>query len=98
MKTATLLFSLLLAVVSTMAQAVTDKPTVQGAAGRVGNISGTLVVQRVDGTVRVVGPKAEVFAGDMLITAKDSYAQVEMNDGTKMTIRPNSNLRIEASG
>ncbi len=54
------------------------------------------MVQRVDGTVRVVGPKAEVFAGDMLITAKDSYAQVEMNDGTKMTIRPNSNLRIEA--
>jgi hypothetical protein len=32
----------------------------------------------------------------MLITAKDSYAQVEMNDGTKMTIRPNSNLRIES--
>jgi hypothetical protein len=54
------------------------------------------VVQRVDGTVKVVGPKSEVFAGDMLITAKDSYAQVEMNDGTKMTIRPNSNLRIEA--
>jgi hypothetical protein len=37
-----------------------------------------------------------VFAGDMLITAKDSYAQVEMNDGTKMTLRPNSNLRIES--
>jgi hypothetical protein len=90
MKTATLVFSVLLAVISTMAQAV------EQAAGRIGNMSGTLVVQRVDGTVRVVGPKAEVFAGDMLITAKDSYAQVEMNDGTKMTIRPNSNLRIEA--
>ena len=90
MKTATLFFSLLLTVVATMAQAVEE------AAGRVGNISGTLVVQRVDGTVRVVVPKAEVFAGDMLITAKDSYAQVEMNDGTRMTIRPNSNLRIEA--
>lgn len=90
MKTATLLFSLILTVVSTMAQAVEE------AAGIVGNTSGTLVVQRVDGTVRVVGPKSEVFAGDMLITAKDSYAQVEMNDGTRMTIRPNSNLRIEA--
>jgi hypothetical protein len=91
MKSATLLFSALLAFVSAMAQAAAPE-----AAGRVGNMSGTLVVQRVDGTVRVVGPKAEVFAGDMLITAKDSYAQVEMNDGTKMTIRPNSNLRIEA--
>jgi hypothetical protein len=90
MKTATLIFSVLLTVISTMAQAV------EQAAGRIGNMSGTLVVQRVDGTVSVVGPKSEVFAGDMLITAKDSYAQLEMNDGTKMTIRPNSNLRIEA--
>lgn len=90
MKSATLLFSVILAFVSTMAHAVGE------AAGRVGNMSGTLVVQRVDGTVKVVAPKTEVFAGDMLITAKDSYAQVEMNDGTKMTIRPNSNLRIEA--
>jgi hypothetical protein len=32
----------------------------------------------------------------MLITAKDSYAQVKMNDGTQMTLRPNSNLRIDA--
>jgi hypothetical protein len=94
MKTATLLFSLLLTVISTMAQAAINQPA--DAAGRIGNMSGTLVVQRVDGTVRVVRPKAEVFAGDMLITGKNSYAQVEMNDGTKMTIRPNSNLRIEA--
>jgi hypothetical protein len=90
MRTFALIFSLLLVVMSTLAHAVEE------AAGRVGNMNGTLVVQRVDGTVKVVGPKSEVFAGDMLITAKDSYAQVEMNDGTKMTIRPNSNLRIEA--
>jgi hypothetical protein len=93
MKTASLLFSVLLTVMSTMAQAAA--PAAE-AVGKVGNMSGTLVVQRVDGTVNVVGPKAEVFAGDMLITAKDSYAQVEMSDGTKMTLRPNSNLRIES--
>lgn len=90
MKSATLLFSVLLAVMSTMAHAAGE------VAGRIGNMSGTLVVQRVDGTVNVVAPKSEVFAGDMLITAKNSYAQVEMNDGTRMTLRPNSNLRIEA--
>ena len=95
MRSATLLFSVLLAFMSTMTQAAVNQPAV-GAAGRIGNMSGTLVVQRVDGTVKVVGPKAEVFAGDMLITARDSYAQVEMNDGSKMTIRPNSNVRIEA--
>lgn len=95
MKTANLLFSLLLMAMPALAQAAGDQLT-EEAAGRIGNMSGTLVVQRVDGTVRVVRPKAAVFAGDMLITGKDSYAQVEMNDGTKMTIRPNSNLRIEA--
>jgi hypothetical protein len=95
MRSATLLFSVLLAFMSTMTQAAVNQPAGE-AAGRIGNMSGTLVVQRVDGTVKVVRPKAEVFPGDMLITAKDSYAQVEMNDGTKMTIRPNSNVRIEA--
>lgn len=90
MNKANLLIAAVLLMFATLAQAVEE------AAGRVGNMSGTLVVQRVDGTVNVVGPRSEVFAGDMLITAKDSYAQVEMNDGTKMTLRPNSNLRIEA--
>ncbi len=93
MKTASYLILILLTVLSTMAHAAAPAEEV---AGRVGNMSGTLVVQRTDGTVKVVGPKSEIFAGDMLITAKDSYAQVEMNDGTKMTLRPNSNLRIES--
>lgn len=65
-------------------------------AGKVGYMSGTLVAQRADGTLKVMGPKSDVLAGDMLITAKDSYAQVQMNDGAKMTLRPQSNLKIEA--
>lgn len=65
-------------------------------AGTVGYMNGTLVAQRADGTIKVMGPKSEVLAGDMLVTAKDSYAQVKMNDGAVMTLRPNSNLKIEA--
>lgn len=65
-------------------------------AGKVGYMSGTLVAQRADGTVKVLRPNSEVLAGDMLITSKDSYAQVKMNDGAQMTLRPNSNLKIEA--
>lgn len=65
-------------------------------AGQVGYMSGALVAQRADGTVKVLSTKSEILAGDMLITAKDSYAQIQMNDGSKMTLRPNSNLRIEA--
>ncbi len=63
--------------------------------GKIGYMSGALVAQRPDGTVKVMVPKSEVLEGDLLVTAKDSYAQVLMNDGTKMTLRPNSNLKIE---
>lgn len=90
MRTAILLMSVTLAVIATMADAAEE------AAGRIGYMSGALVAQRTDGTVKVLAPKSEVYAGDMLITARDSYAQVKMNDGSLMTLRPNSNLRIEA--
>jgi hypothetical protein len=65
-------------------------------AGRVGYISGVMVAQRIDGTIKVLGQRSEVLAGDMLITAKNSYAQLTMEDGAQMTLRPNSNLRIES--
>ena len=81
-----------------MASALLLIATVSQAAevvGKVGYMSGTLVVQRADGTIKVVGSKSEVLAGDTLVTAKDSYAQVQMNDGMKMTLRPHSNLKIE---
>lgn len=64
-------------------------------AGNVGYMSGRLMAQRADGTIKVMGPKSEVLAGDTLVTAKDSYVQVQMKDGGKMTLRPNSTLKIE---
>lgn len=90
MKRTNLLVAVLLVVMATTAQAI------ESVAGKVGYMSGTLVAQRGDGTVKVLAPKSDVLAGDMLVTAKDSYAQIQMNDGSKMTLRPNSNLRIEA--
>ncbi|MDD2796333.1 FecR family protein, partial [Acidocella sp.] len=65
-------------------------------AGSIRYMSGTLVAQRADGGMRVLTPKSKVEAGDLLVTGKNSYAQVVMNDGTKMTLRPESNLKIEA--
>lgn len=89
MRTAIPFFAALLLMTSTAVQAADN-------AGTVGYMSGALVAQRADGTVKVLAPKSEILPGDMLITAKDSYAQVKMNDGSQMTLRPNSNLRIEA--
>lgn len=64
--------------------------------GKIGYMSGALVAQRPDGTIKVLAPKSEVQEGDTLVTGQGSYAQVLMNDGSKMTLRPNSNLKIAA--
>lgn len=64
-------------------------------AGSVRYMSGTLVAQKADGTLRVLRPKSEVHPGELLATGDKSYAQVTMNDGTRMTLRPQSNLKIE---
>lgn len=65
-------------------------------AGTIRYMSGTLVAQRADGSVRVLSPKSQVQTGEVLVTGDRSYAQAVMNDGTKMTLRPNSNLKIES--
>ena len=50
-------------------------------AGTVTHLSGTLSVQRPDGSVRILSQKSEVSPGDVLTTQRDSYAQVNFTDG-----------------
>lgn len=64
-------------------------------AGKVTAMSGTLLVQRADGTAKALGPNSEVLAGDVLTTQKDSFTQVKMSDGGQITLRPHSVLKIE---
>ncbi len=65
------------------------------ASGQVRHLSGTLSVQRADGTVRILSQKSEVQQGDTLTTQQDSYAQLAFPDGSSMTMRPNSKMKIE---
>lgn len=65
-------------------------------AGEIAHLSGTLSVQRPDGTVRVLGQKSEVREGDVLSTQKDSYAQINFSDGSSVTMRPYTQMRIDA--
>lgn len=81
--------------VAAMLLMLATAPQAAEVAGNVGYMSGRLMAQRADGTVKIMGPKSEVLAGDTLVTAKDSYVQVQMKDGGKMTLRPNSTLKIE---
>jgi len=63
--------------------------------GTVTHLSGTLSVQRPDGSVRILSQKSEVNPGDVLTTQRDSYAQINFTDGSSMTMRPNTQLKIE---
>ena len=65
-------------------------------AGQVQHLSGTLTVQRADGSVRIFSQKSEVAPGETLTTQKDSYAQINMADGSSLTLRPNTQVKIEA--
>ena len=65
-------------------------------AGQVQHLSGTLSVQRADGSVRILSQKSEVNPGEMLTTQKDSYAQINFSDGSSMTMRPNTQMKLES--
>jgi hypothetical protein len=68
---------------------------VLAAAGTVSQLSGTLSVQKADGTVRILAQKSEIQPGDTLNTQRDSYAQIKFADGGQVTIKPNTSIRIE---
>ena len=64
-------------------------------AGQVQHLSGTLSAQNPDGTVRILSQKSEVNPGQVVTTQKDSYAQINFTDGSSMTMRPNTQMKIE---
>jgi len=64
-------------------------------AGTVIHLSGTLSVQRPDGSVRILSQKSEVSPGDVLTTQRDSYAQINFTDGSSLTMRPNTQIKVE---
>ena len=70
-------------------------PLLAFAQGTVQHLSGTLSVQRPDGSVRLLSEKSEVRQGDTISTERDSYAQVKFSDGGQVTLRPNTQIKLE---
>jgi hypothetical protein len=66
------------------------------AAGTVVHLSGSLSVQRPDGTSTILARNSPVNPGDVLTTQQDSYAQINFTDGSSITLRPNTIVRVEA--
>src|SRR5690606_26053389 len=71
------------------------EPTGAAAAGPVAHLSGTLSVTRPDGSARTHPRRSDVNPGDTLATQRDSYAQINFTDGSTMTLRPNTQMRVE---
>lgn len=66
------------------------------AGGTITQLSGTLSARKDDGTVKILGRDSRVEAGDILSTEKDSYAQVRFTDGGSLTLKPNSQIKVES--
>lgn len=63
-------------------------------AGTVINLSGPLLAQRADGSIKVLSQKSEVEEGDTLISEKGTYARIKFIDNSEVTLRPNTQFKI----
>lgn len=64
-------------------------------AGTVVNLSGPLLAKKPDGAVKVLSLKSQVEQGDTLVSEKDTYARIKFIDNSEITLRPNSQFKIE---
>lgn len=65
------------------------------AVGTVVNLNGPLLARKADGTVKVLAQKSEVHQGDTLVTENKVYARIRFIDKSEITLRPNSQFRID---
>ena len=63
--------------------------------GEVTHVAGALRVQGESGPARILAPRSAVAEGDLLTTAADTYARVKFVDGGEVTLRPNSQLKVD---
>lgn len=64
--------------------------------GRVVQLVGTVSVQRADGAVKVLSLDSTVMIGDIVSTQKNSTARISFGDGGQLSLRPETQLKIES--
>ena len=45
--------------------------------------------------MRILAERSQVATGDVLVTERDSYANIRFSDGAQMTLKPSSSVRID---
>lgn len=63
--------------------------------GTVAQLSGVLLVKRADGSLHVLSRHSKVEQGDLLTSEKDSFAQIRFVDNSEVTLKPNTQFKIE---
>ena len=63
--------------------------------GTVTDVSGPMVARRLDGTIKALTAQSAVEQGDTLVTEKGTYARIKFIDNGEITLRPNTQFKIE---
>lgn len=63
--------------------------------GTVTQARGLLFAKNLDGTLKFLSENSVVEQGDTLVSEKNTYAQIQFIDNSKITLRPNSQLSID---
>jgi hypothetical protein len=63
--------------------------------GKLSHLSGTVTVQKADGSKLAAMPGAEVKQGDTVLTGGNGFVRMETTDGGEIVLRPNSEFKME---
>lgn len=63
--------------------------------GKVTHLSGPLFAKRADAVTKALSQNSTVEQGDILVSEKRTYARIKFNDNSEMTLRPNTQVKIE---
>ena len=66
------------------------------AMGTVTQVSGPLLVKKANGSILALVLHSRVEQGDVLLSEKSTYARVTLVDDSELTLRPETQLKIEA--
>lgn len=64
-------------------------------AATVTHLSGPLVVRTASGTVKTLAIGSKVEPGDTVETARRTYARLKFTDGSEVTLKPNTQFKVE---
>jgi len=67
-----------------------------GGIGRVTHVTGTVVAQLADGSMKILSQDSEVRPEDVVTTEKNSVVRIKFSDGGQLTLRPQTRMKIDA--